>query len=135
MLHFREGYCSLHDLIQPSFSFLVGVALPFSLASRLARSQPMWRMTLHAAWRIVDLQSDLTDQVRQLEESPPVTEIVGEDHAGLRQTLRLCAATIAETLGFQGLPRHLRVALRTCRGLCLESLGEDDRPGDRPGQS
>ena len=29
--------CSLHDLIQPSFSFLVGVALPFSLASRTAR--------------------------------------------------------------------------------------------------
>ena len=27
--------CSLHDLIQPSFSFMVGVALPFSLASRL----------------------------------------------------------------------------------------------------
>src|SRR3954469_22164718 len=26
--------CSLHDLIQPSFSFMVGVALPFSLASR-----------------------------------------------------------------------------------------------------
>src|SRR5437660_5942939 len=24
--------CSLHDLIQPSFSFLVGVVLPFSLA-------------------------------------------------------------------------------------------------------
>ena len=31
--------CSLHDLIQPSFSFLVGVALPFSMASRLARGQ------------------------------------------------------------------------------------------------
>ena len=29
--------CSLHDLIQPSFSFLVGVALPFSIASRAAR--------------------------------------------------------------------------------------------------
>ena len=28
--------CSLHDLIQPSFSFLVGAALPFSLASRSA---------------------------------------------------------------------------------------------------
>src|ERR1051325_1576409 len=26
--------CSLHDLIQPSFSFLVGAALPFSVASR-----------------------------------------------------------------------------------------------------
>src|SRR6516162_8210652 len=31
--------CSLHDLIQPSFSFLVGVALPFSLASRAVRGQ------------------------------------------------------------------------------------------------
>ena len=29
--------CSLHDMIQPSFSFLVGVALPFSLASRRRR--------------------------------------------------------------------------------------------------
>ena len=31
--------CSLHDLIQPSFSFLVGTALPFSIASRTARGQ------------------------------------------------------------------------------------------------
>ena len=37
--------CSLHDLIQPSFSFLVGVALPFSLAGRLARGQSTARMT------------------------------------------------------------------------------------------
>ena len=29
---------SLHDFIQPSFSFLVGVALPFSIASRIGRS-------------------------------------------------------------------------------------------------
>lgn len=29
--------CSLHDLIQPSFSFLVGAALPYSLASRLGQ--------------------------------------------------------------------------------------------------
>ena len=26
--------CSLHDLIQPAFSFLVGAAMPFSIASR-----------------------------------------------------------------------------------------------------
>ena len=44
--------CSLHDLIQPSFSFLVGVALPFSLASRVARGQSRARMTLHAFWRV-----------------------------------------------------------------------------------
>ncbi|HEY3899509.1 MAG TPA: DUF5009 domain-containing protein [Chthoniobacter sp.] len=43
--------CSLHDLIQPSFSFIVGVALPFSIASRLARGQTMGKLTLHAAWR------------------------------------------------------------------------------------
>lgn len=47
--------CSLHDLIQPSFSFLVGVALPFSLASRTARGQSQARMTWHAAWRALVL--------------------------------------------------------------------------------
>ena len=43
--------CSLHDLIQPSFSFLVGVALPFSIASRMAKGQSSWAMTGHALWR------------------------------------------------------------------------------------
>src|SRR3954470_121740 len=31
--------CSLHDLIQPAFSFLVGPAMPFSLANRRARGE------------------------------------------------------------------------------------------------
>jgi predicted acyltransferase len=43
--------CSVHDMIQPSFSFLVGVALPFSLASRLRRGESLTRAMLHAAWR------------------------------------------------------------------------------------
>lgn len=43
--------CSLHDLIQPSFSFLVGVAVPFSIASRLARGSTFGRMFTHAVWR------------------------------------------------------------------------------------
>ncbi len=47
--------CSLHDLIQPSFSFLVGVALPFSIASRRAKGQTTGRMTLHAIWRALVL--------------------------------------------------------------------------------
>jgi heparan-alpha-glucosaminide N-acetyltransferase len=46
---------SLHDLIQPSFSFLVGVALPFSIASRLARGDTQARLTWHAAWRALVL--------------------------------------------------------------------------------
>jgi predicted acyltransferase len=47
--------CSLHDLIQPSFSFLVGVALPYSLASRISRGQSTSTMTLHAVWRALVL--------------------------------------------------------------------------------
>ena len=35
--HVDWAGCSLHDLIQPSFSFLVGVALPYSIASRMAK--------------------------------------------------------------------------------------------------
>ncbi len=49
--HVEWRGCSLHDLIQPSFSFLVGVALPFSLASRRNRGEPAWRSWLHAALR------------------------------------------------------------------------------------
>ena len=45
--------CSLHDLIQPAFSFLVGAALPFSIASRLARGQAFGRMFAHAVWRSI----------------------------------------------------------------------------------
>jgi len=47
--------CSLHDLIQPSFTFLVGVALPFSLARRSHIGQPQWQRTAHACWRAVML--------------------------------------------------------------------------------
>jgi len=49
--HAEWSGCSLHDLIQPSFTFLVGVALPYSLASRIARGQPQGWMIAHAAWR------------------------------------------------------------------------------------
>src|ERR1700745_3782353 len=51
--HVEWAGCSLHDLIQPSFSFLVGVALPFSLASRMARGQKFIWTALHALWRAV----------------------------------------------------------------------------------
>ena len=53
--HVEWSGCSFHDLIQPSFSFLVGVALPFSIASRVARGQSFGRMSFHAAWRAVVL--------------------------------------------------------------------------------
>ncbi|MGA2136146.1 MAG: DUF5009 domain-containing protein [Bryobacteraceae bacterium] len=49
--HVEWAGCSLHDMIQPSFSFLVGVALPYSIASRLAKGGTFGRMWAHAIWR------------------------------------------------------------------------------------
>jgi predicted acyltransferase len=43
--------CSLHDLIQPAFSFLAGASLPFSIASRRGRGESFARMLAHAIWR------------------------------------------------------------------------------------
>ena len=47
--------CSLHDLIQPSFSFLVGVAVVYSVARRRATGETHWKTTVHAAWRALAL--------------------------------------------------------------------------------
>ena len=49
ILYFNQDHvpwvgCSLHDLIQPSFSFLVGVALPYSIASRKAKGVAFEKM-------------------------------------------------------------------------------------------
>src|SRR5215470_8121401 len=43
--------CSLHDTIQPGFSFLVGVALPYSIASRLTKGVRFGELFWHALWR------------------------------------------------------------------------------------
>lgn len=49
--HVEWAGCSLHDMIQPSFSFLVGVALPYSIASRLAKGATFPKLFAHALWR------------------------------------------------------------------------------------
>jgi heparan-alpha-glucosaminide N-acetyltransferase len=49
--HVDWAGCSLHDLIQPSFSFLVGTALPYSIASRMARGGSFRAMLPRALWR------------------------------------------------------------------------------------
>jgi predicted acyltransferase len=49
--------CSLHDLIQPAFSFLVGAALPFSIVSRRLKRQSFSHMLGHAIWRALLLIS------------------------------------------------------------------------------
>ncbi|GAB3246305.1 DUF5009 domain-containing protein [Larkinella harenae] len=49
--HVQWFGCTLHDLIQPSFSFLVGVALPYSIASRLTKEDPFGTMFLQTLRR------------------------------------------------------------------------------------
>ena len=53
--HAEWAGCSLHDLIQPGFSFLVGVALPYSIASRLAKGATFGKLLAHTAWRALML--------------------------------------------------------------------------------
>lgn len=43
--------CSLHDMIQPSFSFLVGVVLPYSIASRISQESSFSKVFVHALKR------------------------------------------------------------------------------------
>ena len=47
--------CSPWDLIQPAFMFMVGVSLPFSIASRRAKGQSFRRMFGHSVFRALML--------------------------------------------------------------------------------
>jgi predicted acyltransferase len=49
-----EG-CTFWDLIQPAFTFMVGVAMPFSLARRMAQGASNWQLFKHVAWRALIL--------------------------------------------------------------------------------
>ncbi len=49
--HATWAGCTFWDLIQPAFMFMVGVALPWSLASRQARGQSFSGLFAHAVWR------------------------------------------------------------------------------------
>jgi len=51
--HVQWRGCALWDLIQPSFTFIVGVAMPFSLAKRREQGQPFERLLSHAIMRSI----------------------------------------------------------------------------------
>jgi predicted acyltransferase len=53
--HVPWTWLSLHDMIQPSFSFLVGVALPYSIASRKKRGANFGALMKHTIIRSVIL--------------------------------------------------------------------------------
>ena len=51
--HVEWAGMGLHDTIQPGFTFLVGVALPYSIATRTAKGQSFAKQLAHTLWRSV----------------------------------------------------------------------------------
>ncbi|HZY73553.1 MAG TPA: DUF5009 domain-containing protein [Edaphobacter sp.] len=49
--HVEWAGMSLHDTIQPGFTFLVGVALPYSIHSRIRKGQSFRKQLAHTLWR------------------------------------------------------------------------------------
>jgi heparan-alpha-glucosaminide N-acetyltransferase len=49
--HVEWAGVGLHDMIQPSFTFLVGVALPYSIHSRIRKGQCFQKQLAHTMWR------------------------------------------------------------------------------------
>ena len=53
--HVEWAGMSLHDTIQPGFTFLAGVALPYSIRSRQRKGESFAHMVWHTIWRSVIL--------------------------------------------------------------------------------
>jgi heparan-alpha-glucosaminide N-acetyltransferase len=51
--HVQWAGLGLHDMIQPSFTFLVGVAMPYSIASRIKKGQSFGHLMMHTIFRAV----------------------------------------------------------------------------------
>ena len=49
--HVEWAGMGLHDTIQPGFTFLVGVALPYSIQSRASKGQSFSKRLAHTLWR------------------------------------------------------------------------------------
>jgi predicted acyltransferase len=49
--HVEWSGMGLHDTIQPGFTFLVGVALPYSIHSRISKGQSFGKQLAHTMWR------------------------------------------------------------------------------------
>jgi heparan-alpha-glucosaminide N-acetyltransferase len=53
--HVEWAGMSLHDTIQPGFTFLAGVSLPYSIRSRQRKGESFGHMLFHTMWRSVVL--------------------------------------------------------------------------------
>ena len=133
--HTEWSGCSLHDMIQPSFSFLVGVALPYSIRSRQRKGAQFSKMLLHTIWRSVVLIA-LGILLRSLHSSQ--TNFTFEDtltQIGLGYTFLFLAGLSTGTRPVDRFQRHpiwilaglgalscSGAGLRLCRSRCSQRL-------------
>lgn len=75
--HVEWRGCALWDLIQPSFMFMVGVAVAFSIASRRAKEQTFKQMFRHALLRSVILMLP----------GPLLAYLIGQTHVTFEDVL------------------------------------------------
>lgn len=68
--------CTLWDLIQPGFTFIVGAAMPFAFARRAARGDRFPQLFRHVAWRALMLivLSNILSNFN--ENKPPVLQLI-----------------------------------------------------------
>ncbi len=102
--HVEWAGLGLHDMIQPSFTFLVGVALPYSIASRNRRGESFPRQLLHTLWRSLLLVA-LGIFLRSLES--PMTNFTFEDtltQIGLGYPFAFLLASLPGTTSIPGSP-------------------------------
>src|SRR6476660_1734916 len=60
MVHFSDRHkhgsgMTFVDVVFPAFLFIVGMSIPFALARRLARGEPLWKIALHVIARTAAL--------------------------------------------------------------------------------
>jgi heparan-alpha-glucosaminide N-acetyltransferase len=79
--HVEWSGMGLHDTIQPGFTFLVGVALPYSLASRLKKGQSFGRLLAHTMWRsFLLIALGIFLRSKPIEEGPELRQAAGAHH-------------------------------------------------------
>ena len=74
--HVEWAGMSLHDTIQPGFTFLAGVSLPYSIRSRMRKGESFAHMLMHTMWRSILLVA-LGIFLRSM--SGPITYFTFED--------------------------------------------------------
>ncbi len=93
MVHFSDRHkggsgMTFVDLVFPAFLFIVGMSIPITLAGRLAKGEPGWKLFLHVVVRTVSL---LALGILMVNEGGANTKAMGFDHTAWVVSMYLAA--------------------------------------------